>query len=375
MKHYYYADRDQQLGPFTFEELKAKQLRKATLVWTEGFPEWTYAENILELQDILISEPPPLPSQSKKVEQIDNSVKVKISSSTSSSSLAQGYTKEIEATAVGILSIVITVIIKEGDVFTFESEESYNQARIVFVILSLAFRIFVTDWIVGIAKRQNRNQTGWGWFAFFLPSLALIIIGLLKKLQLKIDLDSSLSIEEQSNILRTRALELKMEGRMKEALSIFQKIEELNPDFPNVVDEITKCKNEIDISKSNLVTIRKFLFNGQILEYERSIYDYQIKGAKVRIDGLVPDDCIVRLKYEDYRYEISNGKVSQRFFIDKFKQRDGTFLEVDTLEVVMFGNKTKKGSRVWVNNLSAPDGVYKIGLFGKAIIKNGVVAE
>lgn len=44
------------------------------------------------------------------------------------------------------------------------------------------WRIFVTIWIVKIAKRQNRNTTGWGVFAFLIPNLALIIIGLLRKL-------------------------------------------------------------------------------------------------------------------------------------------------------------------------------------------------
>jgi hypothetical protein len=61
MKYYYYAYNDQQLGPFTVEELKAKRLKKSTLVWTEGMQDWASANDIEQLKDILISEPPPLP--------------------------------------------------------------------------------------------------------------------------------------------------------------------------------------------------------------------------------------------------------------------------------------------------------------------------
>ena len=60
MKHYYYADSEQQFGPFTVDELKTKRLKKSTLVWTDGMQDWTSANEIEELKDILISEPPPL---------------------------------------------------------------------------------------------------------------------------------------------------------------------------------------------------------------------------------------------------------------------------------------------------------------------------
>ena len=60
-KHYYFVENDQQFGPYTTEELKSKSLKKSTLVWTDGMTEWDTAENVDELNDIFISEPPPLP--------------------------------------------------------------------------------------------------------------------------------------------------------------------------------------------------------------------------------------------------------------------------------------------------------------------------
>lgn len=66
MKHYFYSEKDQQLGPFTLDELKTKRLKKSTLVWTEGMKDWAAADSLDELKEMAISEPPPLP---KKAEQ------------------------------------------------------------------------------------------------------------------------------------------------------------------------------------------------------------------------------------------------------------------------------------------------------------------
>ena len=63
MKHYFVIENDQQAGPFTFEDLKSRMLKKTTLVWTEGMTEWATADTIDELKDLLIAEPPPPPAR------------------------------------------------------------------------------------------------------------------------------------------------------------------------------------------------------------------------------------------------------------------------------------------------------------------------
>ena len=63
IKYYYIVENDQELGPFNIEELKSRTLRKSTLVWTEGMPEWGTAENIYELKELFIAKPPPLPER------------------------------------------------------------------------------------------------------------------------------------------------------------------------------------------------------------------------------------------------------------------------------------------------------------------------
>ena len=185
MRLYYFVENDQQLGPFTIEELKSKRLKKSTLVWTDGLPDWTSADQVEELKEIIVSEPPPLPKKEKekKIETI--TIKQDPLPATSLK-YDLTYSKEIGATITGILLLVVSIIIKLSGGFTFHDIDSYRQAIFNFICF-LVIRISVTVWVVNIAKRQNRNSIGWGLFAFFLPSIALIIIGLLKKLRLKLD--------------------------------------------------------------------------------------------------------------------------------------------------------------------------------------------
>lgn len=85
------------------------------------------------------------------------------------------YQKESDATFIGALFLIISGAIYFGG--------TKEELRPIFAIFSLVIRIGVTIWCVNIAKRQNRDSFNWGLFCFFLPSIALIIIGLLKKLR------------------------------------------------------------------------------------------------------------------------------------------------------------------------------------------------
>ena len=186
MKHYYYADNDQQFGPFTIEELEIKRLKKSTLIWTEGMQSWATADSINELKEIVISEPPPLPKKSNASQNIKQITSPKISKK-----FDLTYKKETDATIFGAILVIITIILRLTGVITFESYN--NQDKSVIVAILLIIRTIITVLVVNIATRQNRNSTVWGLFAFFFPSIALIVIGLLKKLRLKNELDDSLT--------------------------------------------------------------------------------------------------------------------------------------------------------------------------------------
>jgi len=87
------------------------------------------------------------------------------------------YQRESEATITGIIAILCF--------FGFAVADNVidTDAAPVVSIFLLAARIGAVVWCINIAKRQNRDSGGWGIFAFLLPSIALIILGCMKKLK------------------------------------------------------------------------------------------------------------------------------------------------------------------------------------------------
>jgi hypothetical protein len=84
------------------------------------------------------------------------------------------YDKNYLAVVVGAgLMILNTTLIFNG----FFIENS-----VAAVTINMIWRIVAAVWITYIAKEQNREGFGWGLFGFLLPNLALIVIGLQRKL-------------------------------------------------------------------------------------------------------------------------------------------------------------------------------------------------
>ncbi len=59
MKKYYLHNGTDQQGPFDMEDLKAKLINKDTAIWYEGLSDWTTADKIEELKDLLNTTTPP----------------------------------------------------------------------------------------------------------------------------------------------------------------------------------------------------------------------------------------------------------------------------------------------------------------------------
>lgn len=66
MQVYYIVIENKQEGPFSIEDLKLKNISSTTLVWREGFENWTEAQNIDELKGVFRLVPPPIPTIIKK---------------------------------------------------------------------------------------------------------------------------------------------------------------------------------------------------------------------------------------------------------------------------------------------------------------------
>jgi len=101
------------------------------------------------------------------------------------------YEREYGATVAGVILSILLLVFYFTEGFGIHHLQTYI---FLSIFVNLVLRIAIIIWVINISKRQNRNSTGWGLFALFTPSLAIIIIGLLKKLnkQLLIQLHSEI---------------------------------------------------------------------------------------------------------------------------------------------------------------------------------------
>ena len=61
MKKYYFNNGSEQEGPFSFEELKSKNIKRETEIWFEGLSDWTVADKVDELKELFVlTSPPPI---------------------------------------------------------------------------------------------------------------------------------------------------------------------------------------------------------------------------------------------------------------------------------------------------------------------------
>lgn len=161
MDHYFLHVNGIQKGPFTLDEMKTKKISPKSQVWKTGMSDWTNAENIDEVRPYLILLPPPLKRQPEKavLDKFDRS-----------------YEKNYFATYFGIVLVISFFVIGIG---VLPMSEEFRSS---FLVGNVVLRIVITIWVVSIASEQNRSNIFWGIFSFILPSIALIIIGLLPKL-------------------------------------------------------------------------------------------------------------------------------------------------------------------------------------------------
>jgi len=66
IKKYYLHNGIEQQGPFDIDELKNKDIKKDTPIWFDGLPDWTTAENVDEIKELIkTSTPPPFKTSNK----------------------------------------------------------------------------------------------------------------------------------------------------------------------------------------------------------------------------------------------------------------------------------------------------------------------
>jgi tetratricopeptide (TPR) repeat protein len=354
MKHYYYAINDQQFGPFTVDELKTKRLKKSSLIWTEDMVDWAPAETFLELKEILISEPPPIPKKTIATPTVEIIKITPPKSQVSSTKYDLTYDKEIEATYLGVVLFAVPIIINFSGVITFATEESFNQAKVILSISSLLIRIAITYYVGNIASRQNRNSTGWSWFAFFLPSIALIVIGLLQKLRLKIQLDGNLSNDQQVAILLSKANQLFSDNRYSEVVVIMNKAFEIeNQNFKCIrlrglayfqMKNYHQAKLDFEtLIKNDKFTSFAYFYLGNlaIIDFDRELaIKYWLKADELKNEN-------AKIKLDQFHTFTGNYLLDRSQVIRKV-------INNPTSEFIYFGNKKYLGGLPQIDQIEKP---------------------
>ncbi len=88
------------------------------------------------------------------------------------------FEKDTTPTIIGVFIIILYLLFY---ILIAKGKDYNTEVSGIFNVIFLVLRIFITIWVINIAKKLNRNKTNWGFLAFFFPSLSLIAIGLKRK--------------------------------------------------------------------------------------------------------------------------------------------------------------------------------------------------
>lgn len=115
MKKYFIHNGVEQEGPFDINELRSKKINSQTLIWHEGLSDWTTANNIEEIKEILNS-PPPFRNIHKDDKQSDNNSKK------GSKKIILTIFISIFIIAIAVVSIVVINLLNDDN----KGSESYH---------------------------------------------------------------------------------------------------------------------------------------------------------------------------------------------------------------------------------------------------------
>lgn len=226
--------------------------------------------------------------------------------------IRDSYQKEFDATLFGFIILITNFILLIFKPFRFETEEGYNEYLHYASVLAIVIRLIAIFWVSNIAKKQRRNELVWGIFAFLVPSIALISIGLSNNLPEKIKVDNFLDDKENSEEILRRAKEYLEKKNYKQALIFAKKSIEINQSNESAREFLKFLTFEIpvySIQNSEIQTVYRELRNGDVLKITSK--NYQTIGAKVLINGKVPDDNIYEYKVGNRKISVKNGRIEQ----------------------------------------------------------------
>lgn len=211
---------------------------------------------------------------------------------------------------LGVSILLISLGIAFYANFQFNDAESLNQFRSFTYVGSLILRIIAVFIAVNTANRQNRETFGWGIFAFFLPSIALITIGLQKKIFLKVEVDESKSNEENSQLLCEKSINLLSDKKYNESIRFAEKAIELDSNNKLAKDTLTNIRIEIPFdqifNKTEQIVCRKTKDEKILTIISKN---YQTIGAKVFIEDKVAPDGEYEYLKDKRKIIVKDGKI------------------------------------------------------------------
>lgn len=239
MKQYYYVDNQMQIGPLSKSDLRGKQIKKDTLVWTEGLLDWEEAGKIPDLNDLFASMPPPIPKKVVEKEELINEKQ-------DATQKIEKFEKSDEPVAVGVLSLVFFFLY-----IYFFNTIGDPIIYLVSSLMILVFRIFASIWATRIAFVLNRSLIFWGVITFIFPGISLIIIGLLNRRKFKVKINKSMPPSEQASMLFERSLRYFKYNRFSECVELLEKSAELGNNNPQNIRYLAISYYELnDFEKS-----------------------------------------------------------------------------------------------------------------------------
>jgi tetratricopeptide (TPR) repeat protein len=297
MKKYYIGINNQQFGPFTIDELKKKQIKQSTLVWTDGMHEWIEANDIDELKDILISVPPPLPNQINKPSIITNEPDYDYDYT---------YKENSDVFNVGIMILVSFFLIYIFKPYEYLSNQiNYEIIIVLIIFINLILRIFVCIWVTKIANRQNRNPFILGILGCMFPAVTLILLGKSKKRKIKIKLNSNSTPKDKYEILLENAYELYEDKKYSDVVDVTNEAIKLYFDNYECIrlrgicqfklNKLEESKKDFEILINNKIYLNDayyLLGNIEILKFNREsailfwnkAIENKSENAKIKLD-------------------------------------------------------------------------------------------
>jgi len=87
--------------------------------------------------------------------------------------------RNLSATFVGLALIAVNFYINFNEGWKYFSLEQATNRGYLLIAVEVTLRIALTVWAVGIAGSLFRDKVGWGVFTALVPTLSLIILGLM----------------------------------------------------------------------------------------------------------------------------------------------------------------------------------------------------